>query len=118
VVASVGDLDWGPVLSGYLGMVLFTLTLLALGLLMSTFTDNQIVAFIVAFILCGSLYFMNWLGIFFPEALAPVVSYVSVSSHLENMARGVVSLRDVLYYVTVISGALFLSTLSLRQQHA
>lgn len=118
VVSMVGELDWGPVFAGYLGLGLFALTLVAVGLLTSTFTDNQIVAFIFSFIICAALYFVYWLQFFMPQLLAPVFEYVSVSFHLDNLARGVVDTRDVLYYVTFIVGALFLATQSLKRQHA
>jgi ABC-2 type transport system permease protein len=117
-VASLGDLDWGPVLSGYLGMLLFASALLGLGLLCSTFTSNQIVAFIVAFLIGAALYFVYWLQFFVPEGLAPVLEFVSISSHLDNMARGVVDSRDVLYYLSLAGGTLFLAERSLARQHA
>ncbi len=117
-VAAVGDLDWGPVLSGYLGVVLFAATLLAVGLMCSTFTKNQIVAFIIAFLLSAALYFVFWLQFFMPEWLAPVVEYLSVSFHLDNLSRGVIDTRDVLYYLTLTAGALFLAERSLSRQHA
>jgi ABC-2 type transport system permease protein len=53
-----------------------------------------------------------------PEAIAPVIEFVSVSSHLDNMARGVIDSRDVIYYLTVTGGALFLAERSLARQHA
>jgi ABC-2 type transport system permease protein len=113
------DLDWGPVVSGYLGMLLFCSALLAIGLLCSTWTDNQIVAFIIALLICGFLYFVYFLLHFFvPTSIAKVVEFISISSHLENMARGVVDSRDVLYYLTLTAGALFLAERSLARQHA
>jgi ABC-2 type transport system permease protein len=117
-VASLGDLDWGPVLGGYLGMLLFSASLVAVGLLCSTFTDNQIVAFIVAFIVCAALYFIYWLQFFVPDFIAPAVEFVSVSFHLDNMARGVIDTRDVLYYLTLTGGALYLAERGLARQHA
>jgi ABC-2 type transport system permease protein len=117
-VASLGDLDWGPVASGYLGLLLFSAALLAVGLLCSTWTSNQIVAFIVAFMFSAVLYFVFWLQFFVPDQIAPVVEFISVSSHLENMARGVVDSRDVLYYLSLTGGALFLAERSLARQHA
>ncbi|MFH1810048.1 MAG: ABC transporter permease [Pseudomonadota bacterium] len=117
-VASLGNLDWGPVLSGYLGLVLFASALLSIGLLCSTFTSNQIVAFIVAFLVGAALYFVYWLQFFVPEGIAPVLEFVSISSHLDNMARGVVDSRDVLYYLSLAGGSLFLAERSLARQHA
>ena len=114
----VGPLDWGPVLAGYLGMLLFTGALLAVGLLCSALTDNQIIAFIVGFLVCAALYFVYWLQFFLPQAVAPLFEFVSVSSHLENLARGIVDTRDVLYFLSLIGGALFLSERALSRLHA
>jgi len=114
----IGPLDWGPVIAGYLGILLFSSSLLAVGVLCSTWTANQIVAFIVGFIVCAALYFVYWLQFFVPQAIAPVIEFISVSSHLDNMARGVIDSRDVIYYLTVTGGALFLAERSLARQHA
>jgi len=117
-VASLGSLDWGPVIAGYLGLLLFSAALLAIGTLCSTFTDNQITAFIVAFVASAALYFVYWLQFFLPSGLAALAEFVSVSSHLDNMARGVVDTRDVLYYLTLGAGALLLAVRSLERRHA
>ncbi|RMG14079.1 MAG: ABC transporter [Deltaproteobacteria bacterium] len=112
-----GDLDWGPVLAGYLGLLLFGAALTALGLLCSTLTRNQVIAFIVAFLVCAALYFVYWLrGWLFPAAEG-VLEYLSVSFHLDNLARGVIDTRDVVYYLTLAGGALFLAVRSLERQH-
>ena len=117
-VALIGDLDWGPVIAGYVGMLLFAASLLAVGLLCSTWTENQIVAFIIGFIVCAALYFVYWLQFFVPDLIAPAIEYISVSFHLDNLARGVIDSRDVLYYLTLTAGALYLATRSLARQHA
>ncbi len=117
-VRLLGPLDLGQVVAGYLGMILFAAALLAVGLFASTLTDNQIVAFIIGLVICGALYYVYWLQFLLPQGLAPVVEFVSVSSHLDNLARGVVDTRDVLYYLSLAGGGLFLATLSLSRQHA
>jgi ABC-2 type transport system permease protein len=117
-VDALGELDWGPVVSGYLGTLLFSAALLAIGLLCSTLTENQIVAFIVGFIVCAALYFVYWLQFFVPSGLAPLVEFLSTSSHLENMSRGVVDTRDVVYFLSLTGGALLLASRSLARQHA
>ena len=117
-VTFLGDLDWGPVISGYIGLFLFSGALVAIGIMCSTWTSNQIVAFIISFILGAVLYYIYWLQFFLPEFIAPIAEYISVSFHLDNMARGVIDSRDVLYYLTLIGGSLFLAVRSLEQQHA
>ena len=117
-ISFLGPLDWGPVVSGYVGMLLFASTLLAIGLFFSTVSDNQIVAFIISFIVCAGLYFIFWLQFFFPGAIGDVIEFISLSSHLDNLARGVIDTRDVLYYLTFTGGALFLAVNALERQHA
>lgn len=117
-VAVIGELDWGPVIGGYFGLLLFAGALVAIGLLCSSLTQNQIVAFIVGFIVCAALYFIFWLQFFMPAGLAPVVEFVSVSSHLESLARGVIDTRNVVYYLSLIIGALFLAMRVMSRQRA
>jgi len=117
-VSFIGDLDWGPVIAGYVGLLLYSASLLAIGLLCSTATRDQIVAFIISFAVCAGLYFIYMLQFFMPDWLGEIVSYISLSSHLESISRGVIDTRDVLYYLTVIVGSIFLSIQTLRQQHA
>jgi ABC-2 type transport system permease protein len=117
-VSALGELDWGPVLSGYLGFLLFSGSLLSLGLLCSALTDKQIIAFIVSFLLSAALYFVFWLQFFVPQAIAPVLEYVSVAYHLDNLARGVVDSRDLLFYLSLMAGCLFLTVRSVSRQHA
>jgi ABC-2 type transport system permease protein len=117
-VTLLGPLDWGPVISGYVGLMLFSAALLAIGVFTSTLTDNQIVAFIMAFIVSAALYFVYWLQFFMPTALAGVVEFVSLSFHLDNLARGVIDSRDVFYYLTLTAGSLFLAIRSLGRLHA
>ncbi len=116
-IAGVGPLDWGPVIAGYVGMFLFSASLVAIGLLCSTLTDNQIVAFIIAFLVSALLYFIYFLQPFVP-AFAALFEVLSISYHLEALARGVIDSRNVLYYVTLTAGALFLAERSVARQHA
>ncbi len=117
-VRSIGPLDLGPVAAGYLGMLLFAGSLTAIGLLCSTLTENQVVAFIVGFVIGAALYFVYWLQFLLPAAVAPIAEYVSVSFHLDNLARGVVDSRDVLYYLTLGGGALLLAERALGWRKA
>jgi ABC-2 type transport system permease protein len=117
-VSLIGPLDWGPVISGYVGMLLFAGSLLAVGLACSTLTESQIVAFIVGFIVCAVLYYVYWLQFFLPQGIAPIVEFLSVSFHLDNMARGVIDSRDVVYYLSLTAAALVLAARSLSRQHA
>lgn len=117
-VSLLGPLDWGPVISGYLGLILFVAALTALGLLCSTLTENQIIAFIISVSVSLALYFVYGLQVLMPPALGSLIEFISVGYHLENLARGVIDSRDVLYYLTLTGGALFLAERALARQHA
>ena len=117
-ISSLGALDWGPVIAGYTGLFLFTAAMVAIGVLCSTVTDNQIVAFIISFIVCSGLYFIYYLQFFLPQEVAKIVEYISISAHLDNLARGVIDSRDVMYYLSLTAGALLLAIRSLSRQHA
>jgi ABC-2 type transport system permease protein len=108
----VSDADPGIVLAQYVGAVLLAAQLVALGLWASSFTRNQITAFIIA----ASLSFLLFLigapvvQIGLPPLLSGALARLSVVGHFENVARGVVDLRDVLYFASTAALFLMLAT--------
>jgi gliding motility-associated transport system permease protein len=115
-LSRLGDLDGGAVIGGYLGLLLMGAAYLGIGLMASAWTRNQIVAFIVAFAICFALFLMGRLGQLVPPALAPVIEYLSLTTHFENIARGVIDTRDVLYYASLIGACLFVAVQSLASR--
>jgi ABC-2 type transport system permease protein len=105
--------DWGPVFAGYLGLVLLAGSFIAVGLWTSALSKNQIVAFIVGLMVCFALYFVDKFAVLFPATLAEVLQYLSVDFHFDNIARGVIDTRDVLFYLSVTGVGLLLTTRSL-----
>lgn len=102
-VSTMGTLDWGPVLGGYLGLVLLGATYAAVGLMVSSWTKDQIVAILLGFFLCFALFIMDRL---FPDSkglVAQIFEYLSSNFHFRNIARGVVQLSDIAYYLGVIA---------------
>jgi ABC-2 type transport system permease protein len=112
-VAALGPLDKGPVIAGYLGLLLMGGAYLAIGLAASAFTRNQIVAFIVGFAICFALFLSGKVLPFVPRSLAPIVEYLSLDFHFQNLTRGIVDTRDLVYYGTLIGGCLLLTVQSL-----
>lgn len=102
----LGNLDWGAALSGYLGLALASAMLAAVGLFASALTRNQVVAFILGWAFAFVLYMLGKLDVFVPAWLSPLTNFVGLDIHLSNMARGVVDLRDLLYFGTF--GGVFL----------
>jgi len=102
------EADPGIVTAQYIGAALLASQLVALGVWASSMTRNQITAFIVAASLSFVLFLIGLpvVQIGLPPALSGALARLSVVSHFENVARGVVDLRDVLYFVSTT--ALFL----------
>jgi ABC-2 type transport system permease protein len=114
-VEMLGDLDWGPVFGGYLAAILLAAAYTAIGLFVSSRTDNQIVALILTALLCGMFYLVGSAGVtdFFGDAVAEILRAIGSGSRFESIQRGVVDLRDLLYYVSLTGGFLALNVASL-----
>jgi len=115
-VKSLGPIDLGPTLGGYIGLLLMGGAYVSIGLMASSFSRNQIVAFIVSFGICFSLYLFGRLTQFLPQSLQPLIAFLSIDGHFENISRGVVDSRDVLYYVSVMGVCLLLATTALESR--
>lgn len=105
----LGNLDFGSVVSGYLGLILLGATYLSIGIFTSSLTQNQIVAFIISFLIIFVLYLLDNVLIFVPGFLASVLEYLSVNYHFSNISRGVIDSRDLIYYLSLIFFFLFLA---------
>ena len=108
-LSGLGNLDFGSVVSGYLGLILLGATYLSIGIFTSSLTQNQIVAFILSFLIIFVLYLLDNVLIFVPGFLASVLEYLSVNYHFSNISRGVIDSRDLIYYLSLIFFFLFLA---------
>ena len=98
----LGKLDWGPVIGGYLGAILLGATFSSIGLLASSVTRNQVVAFIIGMAICLALTLLiDFMLFFLPNFLVGIFQYLSANYHFQNIAKGVIDLRDILYFVSV-----------------
>ena len=115
-VAWLGDLDLGPVVGGYLGALLLGAAYLAVGQFVSATTENQILSFILALVVCLALYGLGTEAItaLFSDHTAAVLRSLGTGSRFESIARGVIDLRDLLYYLSVTGFFLALSIGTLR----
>ncbi len=114
MVAYLGRVEWGPLLTGYLGLLLIGGTFLAVGVLLSSMTENQIVAGFSTFGILLALWVVGWGAEFAGGTLRTVLQYVSITEHMDSFSKGVLDTRDVVYYVTAIGLALFLALRSLE----
>jgi ABC-2 type transport system permease protein len=109
-----GKPDWKPILIGYLGLLLLGGSLLAIGTFISALTRNQIIAVGGTFAVCLLLWILDWVTAYNATNLARVVAYVSVVTHFETFAKGVLATKDVLYYLSLIFFGLFLTARSME----
>jgi gliding motility-associated transport system permease protein len=109
-----GKPDLQPVLVAYLGLILQGGCLLAIGTFISTLTKNQIIAGGVTFFVCLLLWLLSWFTAFDSTVTSQVISYLSIITHFDNFAKGLLSLKDVVFYCSMIFFALFLTSRSLE----
>jgi len=109
-----GDPDWKPLAIAYLGLLLQAGALLAIGTFISTLTRNQIIAGAATFGVCLLLWVLEWVSGYESATWARVLAYMSVLTHFESFAKGLISTKDVVFYVTVIYLGLFLTARSME----
>lgn len=112
------DLQWGVIVAQYVGSLLLLAGLVAVGLWASSMTRNQVTAFILG---VTTIFFFYLLGLqvvtlSLPGALGRAVERLGILGHFENIARGVIDLRDVLYFVALTAAFLSLSYFSLLRR--
>jgi len=114
----IGSPDMGPIWGGYLGAFLLGGAYLAIGLFASSITENQIVSFIVAIIICFAFLVIGEDFVIFnaPASLVPILSYLGLGAHFQSIGRGVIDSRDILYYLSIIVFFLFLNHIAIEQK--
>lgn len=115
-VSTLGDLDWGPVWGGYLGLLLQGSAVLAIGLMASSWTANQLIALFVALTLSVFFWVLDKFLALLPTNAASALQWLSFDYHFQSMARGVIDLRDVLFFVSMTVFALALAFRALESR--
>ncbi len=111
-ISMMGNLDWGPVIGGYLGALLLASAYLSLGLCVSSLTENQIVALIGTLVLGALLYLpgVEEVANLFGVEESEILRLIGTGSRFESVARGVLDLRDLAYYASLVAFFLALNT--------
>ncbi len=112
-LSRLGNLDWWAVAAGYVGLLLLGASYSAIGLMASSWTKDQVVAILVAFSLCFFLYLIDQLVGQPTGVTAQIIQYLSTSFHFDNIARGVVDSRDVVYFLSIIGVCLVVAQSSI-----
>lgn len=115
-VGVLGKADGGAILAGYIGLLLLGAGYVAIGVLASSLTENQIVAFILSFVVIFVLSLIDKVLLFVPTALATVCEYLSAEYHFNNIARGVLDSRDLVYYASLIVLGLYFAARALQRR--
>ena len=109
MIYAFGEPDSGPVMAAYLGMILYGAAALAVGTLASSLTNNQIVAAVLGIGSLSVLTFIDLLGLRLQGVAVDIVERISIQSHFDDFARGVVDTSHLVYYLSMIAVFLFLS---------
>ncbi len=109
-----GDPEVGVILSGLLGLLLLGSSFVAVGLFTSSLTDNQIVAAVSCLVTLLFLYIIAWPAQSAGEGLGGLLRYLSLTEHYGELVKGVIDTRDLVYFLSVIALALFLTVRSVE----
>jgi len=113
-ISMLGDLDWGPVLGGYIGALLLGAAYSAIGVFASSLTRNQIIAFIIGVVLCFGLTLIDQILFFLPSLIVGFFQYISADYHFQNISKGLIDSRDILYFLSVSFAGLYGSDLVMQ----
>ena len=114
VLRVFGNPDWGPIASLYTGVALLGGALISLGALASALTSHQVLAAALGAGFILVLWFLPAAAAFVAEPFKSILTYAGLSSHFLNFTKGVIDTSDVIFYLSIIAGALFLATHALR----
>jgi len=107
-----GNPEWKPIATTYLGLLLFGGCFISVGMLISSLTKNQIVAFVASFGVFLLLWIIDWMGSFAGPTVSGLLTYLSIIGHLEDFTKGVLDTTHLIYYLSFISFGLFLTAKS------
>jgi ABC-2 type transport system permease protein len=116
IVAWVTPVEWGPLATGYLGLLLQGAAFIAIGILISSLTENQIVAAVATFGTLLIFWVIAWASDSAGGNLGRVLSHLSLTEHFDSFAKGVIDTKDLIYYLNLTILALFLTLRSLESK--
>jgi ABC-2 type transport system permease protein len=107
-----GNPEWRPIVAGYLGLLLMGGAFVSIGLLISSTTNNQIVAGVVTFVVFLLLWIVGWFADSAGPTIGPITSYLSITEHFDDFSKGIIDSKHVVYYLSLITFGLFLTAKS------
>ncbi len=113
---NLGPLDMGPVISGYVGLILYSSAAVAVGLLVSSLSESQAVSFFVTFFVLGAFWFSGSMADQMEGIFANILHYVSFQSRMSGFMRGLIDTRDIVFFLSITVLALMVSFRSLERR--
>ncbi|MCB0792795.1 MAG: ABC transporter permease subunit [Flavobacteriales bacterium] len=116
-IASIGNIDHGAVIGGYMALLLMSAAYTGIGIYASSITNNQIVAFLLA-LMIGSLFHILFqvMASNFTGTIGSVLDFLSTGQHFDSMSRGVVDSRDVIYFLSIALAGLVMAEFNLAKR--
>ncbi|MGH9196566.1 MAG: ABC transporter permease, partial [Acidimicrobiia bacterium] len=111
-----GNPEWRPIAVGYLGLLLLGGCFISVGLLISSFTKSQVLAAFVTFAVFLLLWLLDWLAPLTGPKVEKILSYVSLTQHFDDFAKGVLDSKHLVYYLSFITFGLFLTARSVDSE--
>ncbi len=115
-ISFYGDLDWGPVIGAYLGALLLGAAFSSIGLFASAITKNQIIAFIIGMAICFFLTLVDKMLFFLPKSMVTIFQFLGADFHFQNISRGILDTRDILYFLSVCFIMLYGTNLVIQEK--
>jgi ABC-2 type transport system permease protein len=116
VLYAFGRPEWKPIATAYLGLLLMGGCFISVGLLVSSFTSNQIIAGMATFGVFLLLWVVDWIGSFSGPTIDKLTQYISIVDHFDDFSKGIIDTSHLIYYVSFISFGLFLTAKSVDSQ--
>jgi ABC-2 type transport system permease protein len=109
IVIFRGNPDWGPVWSGYIGLVLVGMAFLSVGLFASALTSNQMVSAVIGFVILLVLFIIGQVAGNVGAGVSDFLAKLSLSDRFDSFPRGIIDLKDVVFYLSFTAAVLFIT---------
>lgn len=116
ILFRLGNPEWKPIATGYLGLLLMGGCFVSVGLLISSLTKNQIVAGFMTFAVFLMLWVINWFADSAGPTARTILSFLSITEHLDDFTRGIIDTKHIMYYLSFITFGLFLTAKSVDSE--
>ncbi|OGS20055.1 MAG: hypothetical protein A3J83_03530 [Elusimicrobia bacterium RIFOXYA2_FULL_40_6] len=103
----LGKIDWGQTIGADIGIIMIGSMFAATGIFSSALSKNQIISFITSFVICFLFFIIGQTAALMPPFLGKIVSFMGISSHLENFSRGILDSRDIIYFISITAFFLY-----------